>query len=166
MKHFSAQQYAALKERLGEFGVGDFWINDDGDIDVPRGVMLQRTCYNIPHNLGIRFGTVSGCFDVSNTLITSIQGFPKSIQGNLLCHRSNISSLSGIDRIVKEVRGFIRVGNATTHLLGLLMVDGVSYVETGRPAVNDILNKYVKSKDIISAQDELIDRGFVDIAHL
>jgi hypothetical protein len=89
-------------------------------------------------------------------------------------------SLSGVDKIIKHVEDQFICGPVplsdkriaqknVTHLLGLLLVNGITRfrVDYNFPGpIDEILNKYVGTGDILSAQDELIDAGFIDQARL
>ena len=152
----TALQYSVTAEWLHKCGIHNFIIRPDGKVDVSghASVWWNRTI------LEARFGTVHGTFDVSETQLASIAGFPEIINGDLLCYRTHIVSLSGIDKIVKQVRGNIKVNHNSTHLLGLLLIEGVVKLDTGSFRRDDILKKYIGTGDIISAQDELLDAGF------
>jgi hypothetical protein len=51
--------------------------------------------------------------------------------------------------------------------LGLLLIDGICKFDIDtRGPIDAIFNKYVGTGDILSAQDELIDAGFIEQARL
>src|SRR5665811_983837 len=110
----TALQYRDTEEWLHSCGIHTFVIRPDGKVDVLSDAYLFGTGQAL---LDTQFSTISGTFDVSETSIASISNFPEIVHGNLLCHRTNIISLSGIDRIVKCVHGRIHVNHNATHLL-------------------------------------------------
>lgn len=124
--------------------------------------------------LPIRFATVNGYFDASCTPIASIQGFPHTINGSFTCNNTKIVSLSGIDKVIKRIDGRI-ICSHPTHMLGLLLIEGVKEITIssngmthGKEWTNlsKIMNKHLMTRDILAAQDELIDVGYIEQARL
>jgi hypothetical protein len=163
-----------------------YTIRLDGVVDVNGDVDL----YGFQgKTLPIRFGNVSGFFNCSSsnltsligshqsvggyftcfqTKVSSLEGAPQYVGGNFFCNSTKILSLHNIHKQVKHIGGYFNctaTGNVT-HLLGLLLIDGPTEFDVERGLINDILNKYVGTGDILSAQDELIDAGFIDQARL
>jgi hypothetical protein len=97
--------------------------------------------------------------------IQTIEGAPESIGEALRLHATPVKSLHGIDKVVKHMKHF-SCSDGATHILGLLLIDGLIQVEVGPLKVDEILTKYLGTGDIISAQDELIDAGFMEQAKL
>ena len=105
---------------------------------------------------------------------------PHTIEGYFNCSSNGILSMSGVDKIIKYIDGQFICGpipdrdtsvvlTNTTHLLGVLLIKGVTRVRIDYEfpsRLDDILNKYVGTGDILSAQDELIDAGYIDQARL
>jgi hypothetical protein len=112
-----------------------------------------------PHTVGYSFSCSA------NRALTSLHGAPSTIGGNLYCHATKIISLHGIEKIVKKAGGKLSCNAEVTHILGLLLVDGFTEFDI-KPEVNRIMNKYIGTGDIIAAQDELIDAGFIEQARL
>jgi hypothetical protein len=114
---------------------------------------------------------VGGEFYCHDTKITSLAGCPKHVGGLFDCRSTQIRSFSGVDKIIKYIGGdFYYSGKQAylpTHLLGLLLIKGITrfHIDTGGP-IDKIMNRYVGTGDILSAQDELIDAGFTDQARL
>jgi hypothetical protein len=69
--------------------------------------------------------------------------------------------------MLPQVNGSIRCNVPVSHSLGLLLIKGVTHIsiDLGGP-IDHIMNKYIGTGDILSAQDELIDGGFIDHARL
>jgi hypothetical protein len=140
--------------------------------------------------LPVQFGHVKDDFRISGTQITSLKGSPQSIGGNFYCfstsissleyaprriggsihcHGTLITSLSGVDKMIKYVNDCF-LCNVSTHMLGLVLIKGMRRVsiadDNPSDALYQIMNRYVGTGDILSAQDELIDAGLIDQARL
>jgi hypothetical protein len=184
-------QHTETEKWLRSHAIAKWHINEDGIVDVAGNVQLNDFQGLV---LPIQFGIVSGYFDIynipltslkgcplhvggyfdcGNTEITSLQYAPSVINGNLLCSNTKIKSFSGTDKIVKQIDGYIECyndieGYRPTHILGLLLIKGVRrfFIDGTNGPISTIMNKYVGTGDILSAQDELIDAGFTDQARL
>jgi hypothetical protein len=149
---------------LDSMAIQKYTIRLDGIVDVDNNVDLVIFKGSV---LPVQFGKVSGYFSCAETTISSLQGVPQSIGGSFGCYKSKILSLHNIHNHVKHIGKGLLCGNYTTHLLGLLLIDGIIIfnIDSGGP-IDKIFNKYVGTGDIISAQDELIDAGFIEQARL
>jgi hypothetical protein len=159
IKNTSADSYPAV--------LPDFIVRLDGVVDIVRGgiEILSVASATIP----VQFGNVKGNFRVQYANIKSLDWLPSYIdRGFLDISINHTHSLSGIDKVVKHVAGEVFPAAHSTHMLGLLLIDGVTHI--GSVSSNDpvyrILNRYVGTGDILSAQDELIDAGLIDQARL
>jgi hypothetical protein len=102
-----------------------------------------------------------------STNIKSLKYAPEIVGSHFHCHGTNIKSLSGIDKMVKHIGASFLCNDGVTHILGILLIEGITHINvTGSRPVSQILNKYRGTGDILSAQDELIDAGFIDQARL
>lgn len=138
---------------------------DTGIVDVPRSVTLDLPVTPPDINwVGMQFGRVNGSFSFGNNpTITSLKGVPRIIGGDLRCDNTRITNYSGIDKLIDKMGGIIYVPEDSTHLLGVLLVKGLSRISiTKSPKSEHILNKYLNmgTRDVLSAQDELIDAGY------
>jgi hypothetical protein len=140
----------------------DYTVTPDGVVNSNSDMYLQR-CEGIP----IQLGTINGNFSFAGTSSAdSFEGFPHTIKGHFSLYTSKINSVTGIDKVIKCINGDIVLNHNSTHLLGLLLIQGVNKIDVDRGPVDVILNKYLGTGDILSAQDELIDAGFIDQARL
>lgn len=120
--------------------------------------------------LRVQFGRVNGHFSVKgdettpDTPKTSFVGFPHTITGCLSLFGSDFKNLSGIDKEIKFIGQEIVLNNDSTHMLGLLQIGGTGKFDIDRGVLNKIMNKYRDSQDVLSAQDELLDAGMIEIA--
>jgi hypothetical protein len=135
---------------------------------MPHKVGLSFCCYS-PKLTSLEGAPqfVGAAFDCSDTSITSLKGAPPIVNGGLYCYNTKIKSLSGTDKIIKHIGEEIVFGNHVTHILGLLLIEGIQGFDVhGDNVITKIMNRYVGTRDILSAQDELIDAGFIDQARL
>jgi hypothetical protein len=157
----------------------------DGIVDVDGGVDLRD--FN-GSAIPVQFGNVTGNFECPRLSLTSLKGCPQLVEGNFVCYSSSITSLEyapqfvggyfncyltkitsfhDIHKQINHISNEFYCGGDVTHLLGLLLINGINrfVIDDGGP-IDKIFNKYVGTSDILSAQDELIDAGFIDQARL
>lgn len=150
-----------------------------GSIDVTGDVEISRA-----KTIPFKFGEVSGSFNIGSTTIDSIENFPEKIGSWLRIYDcSKLTSLKGIDKIVKEIgtgstssgAGVIAIGmcDITGGILGLMKIKGVKEIHSISSGDDDkllqaisILNKNLgKGKEgILAAQNELLDNDLDDFA--
>lgn len=112
---------------------------------------------------------VSRHFNVNSNNITSLDGLPSFIGGDLDMGGNNLRSLKGIHKLVKHVGGvaYFQGNPIKSHVLGLLVIDGLKRVMLTNDKVSAIINKHLKGdRDVNACQEELIDAGFEDFAQL
>jgi len=176
-----------IKQWLDAHLIENYTIGSDGVVDVAGDVILDR--FDQILAIPVQFGNVSGEFNCNNTKITSLKGAPHHVDGNFRCsftkvesleyaphyvggyfscYTTQVKSLSGVDKIVKHVGSDFICDDGVTHALGLLLIEGIVKINIDGTdgKVNAIMNKYLGTGDILSAQDELIDAGFIDQARL
>jgi hypothetical protein len=152
-----------VKAWLNSVGIGGYTIRSDGIVDTDNSVNMR---WVIERSIPIQFGNVSGNFDCHNTEITLLRGLPQSVGGFFDCHNTRIISLHDIHKQIKHIGGHFYCNGYSTHLLGLLLIGGITKFHIDAGPIDKIFNKYVGTGDILSAQDELIDAGFIDQARL
>ena len=175
-----------IKNWLDEQGVKNYDIRPNGIVDVDRAAVDLRKFKGT--TLPVQFGKVDGSFWCNmapltslqgspqevghdfwcnNTKITSLVGVPQYIGGRFACFQTRKISLSGIDKMIKYIGGEVSCGKEATHILGLLLIEGITHfdIDSGGP-IDTIFNTYLGTGDILSAQDELIDAGLIDQARL
>jgi len=180
--------HAKIKKWLDKHNIQNYTIRPDGVVDVDGDAILTRRAMSSIFTLPVQFGIVDGNFDCSESQLTSLKGCPyhvgrgfncygtkitsleyapQYIGSRFVCFETRITSLTGIDKIVKHIGGTVWYNEKSTHILGLLLIKGITRIDidNGGP-IDEIMNKYVGTGDILSAQDELIDAGFTDQARL
>lgn len=73
------------------YNINKYTINSNGSIDVDGNVELS---YNRLKRLPIKFNYVSGSFDVSCNMLTTLEGLPKHIGGYLNLDYNHIEVLN------------------------------------------------------------------------
>jgi hypothetical protein len=155
----------AVKAWLDSHSIDNFRIASDGIVNVNGPVTIkQYRTWNLP----LQFGEVRGRFNFfRGSSVVTFEGFPHTVRGMVDLSTSEIKCLHGIDKIMKRVDGTFATTYKATHLLGLLLIEGIIKIDIDDGGqIDAILNKYVGTGDIISAQDELLDAGFKDQARL
>jgi hypothetical protein len=144
--------------------VTQYVINAQGEIDV---TMDTQFTVDMPNSTSIPFqlGTISGPFKVAGG-INSLTNFPHTVNGSLSIYHSKITDLSGINKIVKRIKGNFIMGNTMTNVLGTIMIRGVVKVDGDRAKVDEILNKYLPTQDCMGAQEDMYAAGLEDQANL
>ncbi len=112
---------------------------------------------------------VSKSINYEGYRLDSLEGAPSSIGGNLYCSINNFTSLHNIHKIIKHIGGHadFRYNPITSHVLGLLLIDGLLFVMLGNEKVEDIINKHLEGdRDVFACQEELIEAGYEEFAQL
>jgi hypothetical protein len=159
--------HTEIKQWLYTLRINNYTIRPDGTVDVDGDVCFYSALKEII--LPVQFGKVSGKVSAGTSPLLSLHGFPQYIGGDLFIHNTHIKSLSGIEKIINEIHGGVYINPQVTHILGLLLIPGITGFgidENSRDPLNTIMNKYRGTGDILSAQDELIDAGYKEQARL
>jgi hypothetical protein len=117
-------------------------------------------------------GWVGGNFFCDSNKLTSLEGAPQIIGGLFDCSSNKLTSLKDIHKIIITIGTFF---NATknpikSHILGLLLINGLRHVTLSNPKINAILNKHlpnkIGNKGVLACQSELLDAGFDEFAQI
>jgi hypothetical protein len=156
--------HTEIRQVLDNLNIRNYTIRPNGVVDVDGCVDIS---WFSGTSLPVQFGKVTGKFSAGASPILSLNGFPYYIGTDLFIHSTNIESLSGIEKIIKEIHGGVYLDPRTTHILGLLLIPGITgFGIDDRGPIDNIMNKYIGTGDIVSAQDELIDAGFINHARM
>lgn len=101
--------------------------------------------------------------------LTSLEGAPSSIGGDFSCYNNNLTSLHNIHKQIKYIGGYadFERNPITSHVLGLLLIDGLMKVFLDNKKVEEIINKHLAGdRDVFACQEELIENGFDEYAQL
>ena len=90
-----------IENWLEEYGIKDYTIKDNLEIDVDGSVNLyKKTIGEFPPY--IQFGTVRGSFNCSYCKLTTLRGCPREVTGFFDCSYNNFTSLEGAPKKVGE----------------------------------------------------------------
>lgn len=112
---------------------------------------------------------IVGNFECYHNELTSFIGSPKKITGYLEASWNNLTSLAGIHLQINHIGGWARFSKnpIESHVLGLLIINGLNKVWLDNKEVQNIINKYLAgSRDVMDCQNELMDAGFDEYAQL
>jgi hypothetical protein len=130
--------HTELEEKLKEYGIKNYTINDDGTIDVDGDVdLFGKKLTKIPFKFGKVNGDFNiasnyleslegspyyvGCFNCSSNKLINLIGSPSIIEGDLVCSINKLESLEGM---TPEIDGSVWLYNNPN----LKELDSVSYV--------------------------------------
>jgi hypothetical protein len=150
-------------------GVSNYTIGDEGVVDVHGRLDFgqPKFCSSPLDTMVCQIGTVTGVFSCSGTDVSCIDRFPRIVTNSVFCDQTKIRSLSGIEKHVQHIGQGFYCDTGVTNVLGLLLIDGLKYVNIDQNGpVDKVINKYLGTGDILSAQDELIDAGCIEQASL
>jgi hypothetical protein len=137
--------------------VGDFKVWDDElELDHKKLTSLE----GCPEK-------VTDDFCCNNNYLTSLEGCPKEVKESFWCYRNRITDLHNIHKYIFSCRYIdLRNNPIKSHVLGLLKIKNLEYVDLDNRKVQAIIVKYVPLGDIFECQSELIEAGFEEYAQL
>lgn len=103
----------SIDEICEKYEIINYTIKDDGTVDVDGCVYLD---YYKLTELPLKFGTVTGWFNCSRNLLTTLEGSPKVVYGSFSCNNNRLTSLEGGPETVRFK--FICSHNQLTTLKG------------------------------------------------
>ena len=125
---------------------------------------LASACRLIPDFAKINFDLI-----IRDNNLSTLEGISPRVGHNLWAARNNLTSLHNIHKHLKYVGisiGF-KHNPIKSHVLGLLLIDGLQKIFLDNKEVEDIINKHLKNgRDIFACQEELIEAGFDEFANL
>ena len=113
---------------------------------------------------------VDGGFYCSDNELTSLEGAPSHVGGDFYCSYNKLTSLKDVYKHITEIKGiFYALKNPiNSHVLGLLLIKGVTEVRLDNKQVTEILNRHLGKgrAGMLMAQEELIEAGLEEFAQL
>ena len=111
-----------------------------------------------------------GHFNCSNGRLTSLEGAPSRVNGNFNCSNNELASLKDVHKHVTEIKGIFYANEnpIESHVLGLLLIKGVTEVKLDNMQVEEILNRHLGKGRVgmLMAQEELIETRLEEFAQL
>jgi len=98
---------------LNKHGVKDFHILKDNSVKVQGDVNFSKKLGNLS-KLPLRFHEVTGDFDISDNVLTTLEGSPKRVGGSFLAYKNELTSLKGGP--IEVNKNFIVLKNNITSL--------------------------------------------------
>lgn len=102
--------------------------------------------------------------------LTSLQGAPRHVGGSFYCPNNKLTSLKGVHKQIAEIQGrFACTQNPIeSHVLGLLLIKGITEIHLDHKQVREILNRHLGKgrAGMLQAQEELIEAGLEEFARL
>lgn len=178
---FSAQEITSMKhvpEKVGkDFTVSSFKMKKFDYF--PKEIGGELSIFNsrietldlLPKEV---FGKVS---ITENMFLRSIKGIPSIVHGNVLINGSRVvQSFEGLPKVIEGKLSLHSFGYLSEtppkNILVVFKIKGLTQIEFTRPMagdykkVSDIVNKHLKTGDMIECQEELIEAGFKEYARL
>ena len=113
---------------------------------------------------------VGGHFYCYYNELASLAGAPSHVGSAFYCYNNELASLKDVYKHVTEIKGiFYAVNNPIkSHVLGLLLIKGVTEVRLDNRQVGEILNRHLGKgrAGMLMAQEELIEAGLEEYAKL
>lgn len=112
---------------------------------------------------------VHGTFYCSSNQLTSFEGGPEFVNGHVNADYNEFTSLHNIHKHLKEVNGYLDLeyNDVASHVLGLLLIKGLTEVKLDNRRVAQIINKHLKAgRDVVACQEELMAADLDEYAQL
>ena len=153
---------------------GDFDCDNNEFISLEGGPSRVDGSFSCHHNqltsLKGAPSHVGADFSCSNNQLASLQGAPCRVVGNFYCTSNRLTSLKDVHRQITEIRGVFacRQNPIKSHVLGLLLIKGITEIQLDHKQVGEILNKHLGKGRVgmLMAQEELIEAGLEEFAQL
>ena len=111
-----------------------------------------------------------GSFYCSYNKLTSLEGAPSHLDGDFYCYNNKLTSLKDVHKHIAEMKGALYASDnpIKSHVLGLLLIKGVTEVILDNAQVAKILNRHLGEgrAGMLMAQEDLIEAGLEEFAQL
>ena len=87
------------EEICSKYGITNYTINDDGTVDVDGDVSFYA---KVLSELPLRFGKVTGLFECSGNLLTTLEGCPHTVGRGFFCDQNKLTNLEGGPKSIGE----------------------------------------------------------------
>lgn len=150
--------------------------------------LFEETERSILTVMGQQPDRIVGDFTCAGKSLISLEGAPRVVTGSFYCQRNYIDSLDhvpesmnylnfyeneleSLHNIHKKIKhctiGGFEKNPIKSHVLGLLLIEGLNHVYFDIHHLAKIINDHLKGdRDVFACQEELIEAGLEDFAQL
>jgi len=126
-----------IKKRLIQYGIKNYYINDDLTVDVDGDLHISSLAQCGPD---IKFGTINGNFDCSRLGLKSLRNCPKVVKGDYKISHNRLTSLEGI---AEYIGGDLWIQNNYLNELNFYNSNIIGEIYCwGNKNIEDIIQKY------------------------
>lgn len=153
---------------LNDHYIKEFAINDDLSVDVVGRVRFIYGFKDQVSEIPINFRYVEGDFTMYGQNVTSLGPWCPDYCYSFECYNNEFKSFHNIHKYIKRTH-FINIDQNATNLLGIFYIQDLEHIVVDDDdeqigPITEILNKYLPTKDVHSAQEELLELGFTQQA--
>jgi DNA-directed RNA polymerase subunit RPC12/RpoP len=95
--------------------------------------------------------------------LTSLEHAPSEIVSSFNC--SKCHKLESLIHLPKSIKGTLHINDLNVrNYLTIFKTKGIKMIECSNKEIETIINKYLKTRDVIGCQDELIEAGYEEYA--
>ena len=112
---------------------------------------------------------VGGDFNCYDNQLTSLEGGPQGVGEHFTCYTNQLTNLKDIHKHIKFIGAHANFQDnpIESHVVGLLLIDGLTTVYLDNKKVEDIINKHLKAgRDVFACIDELEEAEFPEFAKI
>ena len=171
---FEAKEKSVADLNIDCTNRNDFKCNDSGLTSLEGSPKKVAGLFNCTENelTSLKGGPeyVGDSFLCSYNMLTSLEGAPKTVYGNFRCYDNQLTSLKDVHRQIHEITGLFdaRSNLIKSHVLGLLLIKGITEIRIDNIQVEEILNRHIGKgrAGMLQAQEELIEASLEEYAQL
>ena len=115
---------------------------------------------------------IDDLFNCAGNKLTSLEHCPKEVGCDFVCSSNNITSLKDIHKQLHKMKGVFDANDnpITSHVLGVLLIEGCRRIEIDNKEVEAIINSYLPNKEgrkgLMKCKAELVDAGYEAFAQI
>lgn len=151
-----------IKQELKRIGVTKYEILPDLSVDVSGNVFIPQEYTSIP----VQFNRVSGLFICNYTKITSLEGAPQHVGGELIICGTDIASLRGVEKWIPNIKVDGKIWCDQTHILGLALIEGINQVKVWDERIAMWIKFDISHHDPFQFQEQLLECRLTEQASL
>ena len=179
-----------LEQWLDEYGIDvDEFNITDGRLNILTDFTLEDSDNKVSQ-IPVPLGKIAGDFNASIKPLSTFVNFPLYVEESVFCYETQISSFEGLNiecggnfdlimnknlsdfrgihKHIRRMNGTFKFDLENIHVggLGILLIPGVKKIDCGDANISEIFNKYLKTGQVLEAQEHLIDGGYAYLARV